>query len=1030
MKKILLLAAAVAMLAGCSQDLTADLENSVNGSQSVGSWNGEGYVVEASAEDFTRVNTNVSEGASYLTWEAGDEITLVHNGASYIYLAQQAGRSSLFVPKDDANAITAIDAALPVAAFYNVASVDAATMKATFNIAAEQVEGELSNKLPLYGYAASTVVEDNKIKVVLNPLASVVEFELSASSTWNADEFSLARSSRQQYTYASAEGIVVDATTGELDYTTAVAHAAVNVKLAAMHDFATKRNVKVVVPNASLPVTSEVTEGEGDAAVTTTVTTHYAPVYHGKGCVKLYKNGVENFRRTIWSAYTPNTEAPVAECKHVYQPLKDILEGHKNGISTAADFKAFADEINNTIETMPVGATFCNEDGVVLLNNSISLAEYTNWIAIGQNASGSFDGVENQFAGHFDGQGNTISGLNINYNFEEHQLKYTQYDGTEATINCGSAGLFGVCAASSSIKNLTVEGNLVLNYVRPAEVADYWLYVGGVVAQAYGTDMENITSKVNISCGELHNNKTRVGGAIGRIAADSDTYISKVTNEGSINFAHGAGASAWETMAGGVIGIIGDGSECDLELVDITNNGNLNINSSGAGIIGGIIGYATRANEDDGIFENCVNNGSITLIAQAASNIGGIVGQIRHYELLECENNGAITIGEGYKSSVELYVGGIAGYTNGRNTSANGEVFITDCTNNGEIKVDKNAVPMAGGIVGYTTQPVTVEGCLNTANVSVHLTNTNAFHVGGIVGKNGVNSNTVKDGVQVYDCTNEGDISGYTETTEADNGGGWLYVGGCFGSCYGGAASDALPAAWGTVGCVVDGCVNKGKVRALGGAKFRVGGISGLLNRTDITNCTNEGTVTNERTPLYKEEFFGGIVGFAENGSYGNISGCTNSGVVAYLMPTLSGTGEKTVANNWHATIGGILGRAKDALTKVTNCTFTGKVLGTNDKTHTWNADTGAWVAPTDFESRNFECRSAIVGACGGKFPISGCTVGGAIGSIKNFDPATGEFEIDQLHPLVNDATSLWHWEHWFTGWTSIPTVTDCVFGN
>ena len=55
---------------------------------------------------------------------------------------------------------------------------------------------------------------------------------------------------------------------------------------------------------------------------------------------------------------------------------------------------------------------------------------------------------------------------------------------------------------------------------------------------------------------------------------------------------------------------------------------------------------------------------------------------------------------------------------------------------------------------------------------------------------------------------------------------------------------------------------------------------------------------------------------------------------------------------------------------------------------------------------------------------------GGAIGSNKNFDPTTGAFEIDQLHPLVDDATSLWHWAKWLTGWTSITAATDCVFGN
>ena len=88
MKKVLLFAAAVAMLASCSQDLTNDLElNAPNGTESVGSWNGEGLLVEASAEDFTRVNTNVDGTDAFLTWEAGDELTLVHNGAAYIYVA-------------------------------------------------------------------------------------------------------------------------------------------------------------------------------------------------------------------------------------------------------------------------------------------------------------------------------------------------------------------------------------------------------------------------------------------------------------------------------------------------------------------------------------------------------------------------------------------------------------------------------------------------------------------------------------------------------------------------------------------------------------------------------------------------------------------------------------------------------------------------------------------------------------------------------------------------------------------------------
>ncbi|MBQ5635329.1 MAG: hypothetical protein IIV10_03370, partial [Alistipes sp.] len=250
MKKILMLAAAVAMLASCTNDATTD-ELLVNGAEQVGTWNGEGLIVEASAEDVTRVNTNVNGNTSYLTWEVGDELTLVHGGASYVYLAQQEGRVSTFVPKDDANAITSVDPTLPVAAFYNVTSVDPATLKATFAVAAEQTEGDLTNKLPLYGYAATTVVEGGKVVVTMKPLASVVEFELSASNSWNADAFSLGVSSRQLNTYASAEGLVVDATTGAVDLSTATLGNTILVNLSAMHDFATKRNVSVVVPGVS-----------------------------------------------------------------------------------------------------------------------------------------------------------------------------------------------------------------------------------------------------------------------------------------------------------------------------------------------------------------------------------------------------------------------------------------------------------------------------------------------------------------------------------------------------------------------------------------------------------------------------------------------------------------------------------------------------------------------------------------------------------------------------------------------------------
>ena len=413
MKRFFMLTALVAMLASCSKELTTDLV--VDGSDSQNTtWSGEGILVEAYAEDVTRVETNVDGTNSYLTWEAGDQITLVHNGAAYIYVAQQAGRTSTFAPKDDANALTAVDATAAVSAYYNVKTVDAVAHTATFNIEPYQTEGTLSNKLPLYSYAATTVVENGKITIAMKPMASVVEFELSASSTWNADRFSVNRASRERNTYAAALNVTVNAAAGVVDTSTASLGSSVTLTLASMHDFATKRTVKVVVPGT----TAYYTSGE--------TTTIYQPLYHGRACVKLYKGGNENFRRTIWSAYTPNIDpmaAAVSESKHVYQPLKDILTGHKDGIRTAEDLKAFADAVNYSVETYPCGAGFCNEDGVVLLHNDISLAQYADWLAIGNNYTGTLAGVETQFCGHFDGQNHTISDLK-SVNDANDQVEY------------------------------------------------------------------------------------------------------------------------------------------------------------------------------------------------------------------------------------------------------------------------------------------------------------------------------------------------------------------------------------------------------------------------------------------------------------------------------------------------------------------------------------------------------------------------------------------------------------------------------
>ncbi|MBR0394442.1 MAG: hypothetical protein IIX04_04980, partial [Alistipes sp.] len=886
MKKILMLVAAVAMLASCSNDFTENDLLCNGGADQNGTWNGEGLIVEASAEDVTRVNTNVNGNTSYLTWEVGDELTLVHGGASYVYLAQQEGRVSTFVPKDDANAITSVDPTLPVAAFYNVTSVDPATLKATFAVAAEQTEGDLTNKLPLYGYAATTVVEGGKVVVTMKPLASVVEFELSASNSWNADAFSLGVSSRQLNTYASAEGLVVDAATGAVDLSTATLGKTILVNLSAMHDFATKRNVSVVVPGVSNSATTIVGEEE--------VTTYTVPVYKGKACVKLYKEGKENFRRTIWNTYIVDKTVAVDERKHVYQPLKDILDGHQNGISSAEDLKALADEINYSVETYPCGTGFCNEDGVVLLNNDISLAAYNDWLSIGNNYEGSLDGVEIQFAGHFDGQGNTISDLTAIYDAEDF-VKYIGYDGSEKTCNWLSAGLFG-CLGGGSVKNVTVKGSIVVDHYTEAD-AETWAYIGGIVGNHLGGEVDNCNSYVNISVGQNTRGKFRLGGVVGRMGASlADAKLTNCKNYGTLNLEFSSNVNQ-SSQIGGVVGAIGDVSASDVFVFEnCENHGAITAKDFYKTCrIGGVLGYSFWSKvegQEPCTFRGLKNTGNMTLsTANASANslyFGGIVANLEYHNVEDCFNEGNLEL-TSLAANATIAMGGIVGRGNCANTNEN--LYVTNCVNTGDIFMGNAAVGKGwlGGVIGCMHAPCFVEDCKNFGNVTMDTEYTSPAkaqaYIGGIAGICGLTNNTISDACGILYSDNYGvvKVAGGVVT------GGWRFTGGIAGIMYGGKTmTDAS-------GAFVEACNNYGTVRTTDGGANIIGGITGAIYyNAGIYDCSNSGNVVSERTIDVATvgsiwEGHGGIIGYISTGETQTlIDTCTNTGLVGCRKQTAS----------------------------------------------------------------------------------------------------------------------------------------------
>ena len=453
--------AAVALVASCAKDLTNDVIVNPDNNESVNGVYG-GVTVVASVEDVTRVaiSADQTNKASKFEWEVGDELTIVYDGVAYNYITYVGGRTAAFGPKSEADALEPADLTKPIALFYNVATVDAAAMTATYDIAAQQVAGELTNKMPLYSYSANVVVENNKLVAVMKPLASVVELELTASKSWNVDAVSLTCSVHEQGTYAVASGAVIDAATGAISLENAVVGTEVKVDLGAAVDLSKTGNAQLVVMGLTREVTvTETVTNEDQTTSEVTTTTLYAPLYYGKAVLKTYKNGRENARRTIWAAYTPGATS-VDEHKHIYQPVADVLKDKvADGISTAEQMKAFADSVNGTTERYPAGAEFSNEDGVVVLKNNIDLSAYTNWMAIGCNNDPA-QHIKPQFTGVFDGNNNTISGLNINANVGEYKLQLPQADGTVAACVQNGAGLFGVVANGGVVKNLTVAGTI------------------------------------------------------------------------------------------------------------------------------------------------------------------------------------------------------------------------------------------------------------------------------------------------------------------------------------------------------------------------------------------------------------------------------------------------------------------------------------------------------------------------------------------------------------------------------------------
>lgn len=343
------------------------------------------------------------------------------------------------------------------------------------------------------------------------------------------------------------------------------------------------------------------------------------------------------------------------------------------------------------------------------------------------------------------------------------------------------------------------------------------------------------------------------GGKICRLTVSGEFYSTKQNN------------------MGGVVGKVVDNEE----FLNVTNEIKLTVcganSSSGSSQAaygnGGIVGYigedATQVS-----FENCHNNAVISCPNQLTIN--------------------SITFNP---TDYNYKLGGLVGY----NETAS--LTISGCSNKKEIStlVKARAYGYLGGLVAYTTGPVTITSSSNSGAILSNYNSTSSRYSGGFIGY-AINTTKISIGTG---CVNNGEVR------NKDNSASGSYCAGFIGGIN--TVADAS----------ITGCTNNKLIESIGGhAAGIVGHVtdqatgSTPVNMTlEVESCTNAATINGSNNCA-------GIVSYINKAKLDgvSISNCEN-------------TADGTVTCG--ASSGGILGSCTGNYgLKITNCTNSGEIIG------------------------------------------------------------------------------------------------------
>ena len=367
-----------------------------------------------------------------------------------------------------------------------------------------------------------------------------------------------------------------------------------------------------------------------------------------------------------------------------------------------AQLENFRDRVNN-------GEKFENciieQKADINLNNE-------DWEPIGYGTAN--EDFNKYFAGIYDGENHTISGIYINNNKMYQALFGDVWGSSEKVI----------------IENLTIEGNITGGHI-----------VAGLVGRAGNVQIINCKNKVNVTSTlseDVYNNETvsSTGGILGRSTMNRDVEIINCENYGIIKSTYGAIA--------GIVGFFQQG-----KIKECKNYAEI---EADVYKIGGIVGFMV-----DGSIERCYN----TKMIKGVSYVGGICGlggyntngTLKKVSMKQCSNTGEI--------QAKCYVGGIAGWL--RKSSS-----LEQCSNSGNIfstDQDGDYWSCTGGIIGCFGGNSKISYCYNVGNIKA-----NYRGMGGIAGD--INGHVDEVSYIKY-CYNVGDITNTNDDYPGRTGGIW-----------------------------------------------------------------------------------------------------------------------------------------------------------------------------------------------------------------------------------------------------------------